>query len=64
MVRKTYRRIQKEYQSEPDMRQVREERREQSQTPGSRCMTLLTQLDETRRRHLICRHLLGRAHLL
>lgn len=45
-------------------RLVRENKKEQSPSPGFRCMALFNKLEETHKYRNLCRHLLGRAHLL
>lgn len=53
-----------EAQEKRTARAAREDKAEKNITADSRCVALYYKLDEARKRHNLCRHLLGRAHLL
>lgn len=51
-------------ESKAAVRSVRDAKTEKNAAPDSRCVMLYNELDQVRKRHNLCRHLLGRAHLL
>lgn len=53
-----------EAQEKLPVRPTREDRNEKASSADTKCLALYYKLDEARKRHNLCRHLLGRAHLL